>query len=76
MTRHRTKGTSDGVPVSRAMLIEQVWGHDFEAFSNAIDVHINHLRRKIDRDFQPRLIHTVKNVGYVLEDRSGKPSPG
>jgi DNA-binding response OmpR family regulator len=32
-------------------------------------VHINHLRKKLDQDFEPKLIHTVKGVGYVLEDR-------
>lgn len=61
---------SEGVPLSRTMIIEEVWGYDFGSYSNVIDVHINHLRRKIDRDFEVKLIHTVKNVGYVLEDRS------
>jgi DNA-binding response OmpR family regulator len=66
---------SEGVPLSRAMLVEEVWGYDFGSYSNVIDVHINHLRRKIDRDFSPKLIHTVKNVGYVLEDRSNAGTP-
>lgn len=60
---------SEGTPLSRKMIIEEVWGHDFDAYSNVIDVHINHLRRKIDQGHDPKLIHTVKNVGYVLEDR-------
>jgi hypothetical protein len=59
-----------GYPLSRTMIIEKVWGHDFGGFSNVIDVHIDHLRRKIDRDFETKLIHTVKGVGYVLENRS------
>jgi len=58
-----------GHVVSRAMITEQVWGHGFETYSNLIDVHMNHLRRKIDRDFEPKLLHTVKGVGYVLDDR-------
>lgn len=59
-----------GQVVSRAMITEQVWGHGFESYSNLIDVHVNHLRRKIDRDFDARLLHTVKGIGYVLDDRS------
>jgi len=59
-----------GQVVSRAMITEKVWGYGFESYSNAIDVHVNHLRRKVDRDFEPKLIHTVKGVGYIVEDRS------
>ena len=56
--------------VSRGMITEKVWGYGFDSYSNLIDVHINHLRKKLDQDFEPKLIHTVKGVGYVLEDRS------
>ena len=59
-----------GHAVSRAMITERVWGYGFDTYSNLIDVHINHLRKKIDQDFEPKLIHTVKGVGYMLEDRS------
>jgi len=55
--------------VSRDMIIEKVWGYGFASRSNAIDVHINVLRRKVDRDFQPKLIHTVRGIGYVLDER-------
>lgn len=58
-----------GYAVSRSMIIEKVWGYGFEARSNALDVQINYLRKKIDESFHPRLIHTVKGVGYILEDR-------
>jgi heavy metal response regulator len=58
-----------GHAVSRAMITEKVWGFGFDTYSNLIDVHINHLRKKIDQDFEPKLIHTVKGVGYMLEDR-------
>jgi DNA-binding response OmpR family regulator len=58
-----------GHAVSRSMLTENVWGHGFESRSNAIDVQINYLRQKMDRDFEPKLVHTVKGFGYILEDR-------
>jgi len=59
-----------GHVVSRTMITEKVWGYGFETYSNLIDVHMNHLRRKIDRDFEPKLLHTVKGVGYVLDQRN------
>ncbi|MEE3331360.1 MAG: response regulator transcription factor [Myxococcota bacterium] len=63
---------SAGSVISRAMITEKVWGYGFESYSNAIDVHVNHLRRKVDRGYEPKLIHTVKGVGYVVEDRSSE----
>jgi two-component system copper resistance phosphate regulon response regulator CusR len=60
---------NSGQALSRAMITEKVWGYEFESYSNLIEVHINHLRNKIDHGRAPRLIHTVKGVGYVLEDR-------
>ena len=60
---------SAGYVLSRSMILEKVWGPSFEALSNVIDVHIRALRQKIDAGFEPRLLHTVKGVGYVLEDR-------
>lgn len=59
-----------GYVVSRTMIAEKIWGQGFENYSNAIDVHVNNLRRKVDRDFEPKLIHTRKGLGYVIEDRS------
>ncbi len=61
----------EGSVVSRQMIIERVWGEGFDSYSNAIDVHVNNLRNKVDKPFDARLIHTVKGVGYVIEDRSG-----
>jgi DNA-binding response OmpR family regulator len=61
-----------GFVTSRTMIAEKVWGYGFESYSNAIDVHVNSLRKKIDRGFEPKLIHTVKGIGYVLEDRSAQ----
>jgi DNA-binding response OmpR family regulator len=65
---------NEGSVVSRAMIIERVWGAGFDSYSNAIDVHVNNLRNKVDRGFDRRLIHTVKGVGYVAEDRGAADS--
>jgi two-component system copper resistance phosphate regulon response regulator CusR len=61
-----------GYVVSRSMIAEKIWGHGFESYSNAIDVHVNNLRKKIDRG-GAKLIHTVKGLGYVLEERPDAP---
>jgi DNA-binding response OmpR family regulator len=53
--------------ISRTILAESAWGESFDALTNVIDVYINYLRNKIDRDFEPKLIHTVRGVGYVLK---------
>lgn len=57
-------------PVTRTMLIEHVWDIHFDTGSNIVDVHINHLRNKIDRGFSVPLIHTVRGVGYMLSDEA------
>ena len=54
--------------LTRTMILDQVWGYDFDPSTNIIDVHINRLRNKIDKDFPHKLIHTIKGVGYVLTD--------
>ncbi len=56
-----------GQIVTRSMLAEHVWEHDFDTFSNVIDVHIARLRRKIDDDFALKLLKTVRGSGYLLE---------
>jgi heavy metal response regulator len=56
-----------GVVVSRAMIAEHVWDVHFDSFTNVIDVSINHLRSKVDRDFPKKLIHTVRGRGYILK---------
>jgi heavy metal response regulator len=53
--------------LTRTMIVEQVWGYDFDNFSNVVDVYVNYLRNKIDRDFDVKLIHTVRGIGYVLK---------
>lgn len=55
-----------GIVLSRAQLLEQVWGYDFEVDSNVVDVFVGYLRRKLEADSEPRLIQTVRGVGFVL----------
>lgn len=52
--------------LSRSMIVEQVWDQSFDSFTNVVDVYIRYLRNKIDHGFEPKLIHTVRGVGYVL----------
>ena len=59
---------NNGQILTRTMILENIWGYNFDTGSNIIDVHINHLRRKIDKDCQPKLIHTIKGMGYVIKD--------
>jgi len=56
-----------GKVLTRTQLSEHVWDYTFDTFSNVIDVYINYLRNKIDRGFEPKLINTVRGVGYVLK---------
>jgi DNA-binding response OmpR family regulator len=57
--------------VTRNMIIENVWDASFDKFTNVVDVYINYLRNKVDRGYEPRLIQTVRGVGYTL--RSPEP---
>jgi two-component system response regulator MprA len=52
--------------LTRAVIMEHVWGYDFGANSNSLGVYVGYLRRKIEADGEPRLLHTVRGVGYVL----------
>jgi heavy metal response regulator len=56
-----------GRVLSRQMIAQHVWGLGFDAESNVIDVYVGYLRRKIDRDRERRLLHTVRGAGYVLQ---------
>ena len=58
-----------GQVLTRTMISEHVWNYDFDTMTNVIDVHINHLRSKVDKDFSPKVIHTIKGVGYVLKEK-------
>lgn len=57
-----------GRPVTRAMLLEGVWGYHFDPQTNLIDVHISRLRKKIDAVSTRPLLHTVRGTGYVLRE--------
>ena len=57
--------------LSRAMIAEHVWDYAFDSFTNIIDVYVNYLRKKIDRDFPTKLIHTVRGQGYILREGQG-----
>jgi heavy metal response regulator len=54
--------------LSRAMIAEHVWDYAFDSFTNIIDVYVNYLRKKIDKDFPTKLIHTVRGQGYILRE--------
>jgi len=54
--------------LTRSQIFERVWGYDFGSTSNALGVYIGYLRRKTEAGGEPRLLHTVRGVGYVLRD--------
>jgi two-component system, OmpR family, copper resistance phosphate regulon response regulator CusR len=60
--------SNKGKVFDRIQIAEKIWGYSFNSGTNVIDVHINSLRKKIDKDFDKKLIHTRKGFGYVLTD--------
>lgn len=52
--------------LTRSMIVEHVWNVDFDSGTNVVEVYVNYLRKKMDQGFSPRLIHTVRGVGYRL----------
>jgi two-component system OmpR family response regulator len=56
-----------GKVVSKTMIVSHIWDYSFDTGTNAVDVLVHRLRDKIDRGFEPRLLHTVRGVGYVLK---------
>jgi heavy metal response regulator len=54
--------------LTRTMIADHVWDYTFDSFTNIIDVYVNYLRKKIDRDADRKLIHTVRGVGYILKE--------
>ena len=58
-----------GEVLSRTLIAEQVWDMNFDSDTNVVDVAVRRLRRKVDDPFTRKLIHTVRGVGYVFEDR-------
>ncbi len=60
---------SAGRVVSKTMIMEHVWNYDFDPQTNVVEARICRLRDKIDRDFDKKLIHTIRGVGYVLKEK-------
>jgi two-component system response regulator MprA len=54
--------------LTREVIFDRVWGYDFGGESNVLEVYIRYLRQKLESDSEPRLIHTVCSVGYVLRE--------
>jgi two-component system, OmpR family, response regulator MprA len=54
--------------LERATIFQRVWGYDFGPSSNSLEVYVGYLRRKLEQDGEPRLIHTVRGVGYALRE--------
>jgi DNA-binding response OmpR family regulator len=65
MLRHRNR------VITRTEIAEHVWGASFDTGTNVIDVYVSFLRKKIDVDSLPRLIHTVVGIGYILKEEKG-----
>jgi len=57
--------------LTRTIIAEHVWDYRFDSMTNVVDVYVNYLRKKIDKHFEPKLIHTIRGVGYILS--AGRP---
>ena len=53
--------------LTRTMISEHVWDYHFDSLTNVVDVYVNYLRKKIDKDFETKLIHTLRGVGYIMK---------
>jgi DNA-binding response OmpR family regulator len=53
--------------LTRTMISEHVWDYHFDSATNVVDVYVNYLRKKIDKDFEPKLIHTLRGIGYMMK---------
>ncbi|KRF12489.1 two-component system response regulator [Nocardioides sp. Soil797] len=54
--------------LERSFILEEVWGYDFPTTANSLEVYVGYVRRKTEAEGEPRLLHTVRGVGYVLKD--------
>ncbi|CAN5913492.1 response regulator transcription factor [soil metagenome] len=61
--------SNKGRVLSKVEIAERVWGIDFDTGTNVVEVYINYLRKKIDKDFSPKLIHTQFGMGYVMKEK-------
>jgi len=62
---------NEGIVLERSVLYERVWGYDFDGSSRSLDVHVGYLRRKLEADGHPRVISTVRSVGFALRAEDG-----
>lgn len=63
---------NEGIVLSREQIEEHIWDYDYQGASNMVDVYIRYLRIKMDKPYEPKLIHTVRGVGYVLKDKGNE----
>lgn len=54
--------------LSRELLLEKIWGYEFDGSTNAVDVYVRYLRAKIEEPFNEKFIHTIRGVGYIIKD--------
>ena len=54
--------------LTRDIIMERVWGYDFEGESNVLEVYIGYLRNKLETEGEPRLLHTIRGAGYMIRD--------
>jgi len=59
---------NQGKVLTRTMIAEHVWDYNFDTFTNVIDVYVNHLRKKIDKSYPDKLLHTLRGVGYIMKE--------
>jgi heavy metal response regulator len=59
---------NQGKVLTRTMIAEHVWDYNFDTFTNVIDVYVNHLRKKIDKNYPDKLLHTLRGVGYIMKE--------
>ncbi|WP_055585362.1 response regulator transcription factor [Peterkaempfera griseoplana] len=64
-----------GIVLTRDQLLDRVWGYDFEVRNDAVDTFVSYLRRKLEAGGQPRMLHTVRGVGFVLRTDDGRDTP-
>lgn len=55
--------------LSRSEIAEKVWDVNFDTGTNVVDVYVNYLRKKIDKDFTPKVIHTISGIGYIMQEQ-------
>lgn len=64
----RYLAVNKGIVLSREKIENHIWNYDYEGGTNVVDVYIRYLRKKVDEDFETKLIHTVRGAGYVLKE--------